>query len=201
MSFQEAICRIRIELSASHEPEISTQRDKLSVVEKELSNIHIETRLKWVRSIHEQFNRQKLDDSCGVRDWDLILSLDGSAKNSADNESKPSPSTRVYPARYRIPNAIIERLESNKEKVERVELFALGGLLYHVLSGKEMFSCDEGGEHIQSRLIKGEFPEDVWELPKAASILACWCPKFPKDWLADRTLLSLFRFLDSSPSP
>jgi hypothetical protein len=174
---QEAICRIRVEQSAS-QPLLLT----------DCSNVPIETRDRWVRSISEQFGRRKLDDSCGIRDWDLILSLDGSARNSAGNTSKPSPPTRVYPARYRIPNVIIERLDSSKDKVERAEQFALGGLLYQVLSGKEIFSRDERWERIESCLIKGGFPEDVWELRKAARILECWRPGFAKE---DSTLLSL----------
>jgi hypothetical protein len=176
MSFQEAICRVRVEQSAS--PLLLLPNS---------SDVPIETRLQWLRFISEQFLDQQNSDG-GVRDWDLILRLDGSGENCADNTSPASLSTRVYSARYRIPNAILERLDSSEEKVRRAELFALGGLLYQVLSGKEMFSSVEGGEHIQSCLAKGEFPEDVWELPSAVRILACWCPGFAKDLLAARSM-------------
>lgn len=134
-------------------------------------------------------DRGDLDDSYGIRDWDFILSLDGSVENVADNASPPSPSARVYPARYRIPSRIIERLSSDQEKVRRAELFALGSLLYHVFSSKEVL-CDldigENGERIQSYFVKEAFPEDVWELPQAARILGYWCPGFSQDLCAAR---------------
>jgi len=47
-------------------------------------------------------------------------------------------------------------------------------------------SGKEGGDHIQCCLAKGEFPEDVWELPNAVRILACWCPGFAEDLMAAR---------------
>jgi hypothetical protein len=145
-------------------------------------------------------------DNCGVRDLDFVLDLDGSVENRADNassssssastrwswtasltgiprrklisssSSSPPPSTKSYPARYKIPNEIISRLDSNPKKVERAELFALGGLLYQVFSGFEMLShlgSDVEGEYIRSCFVKGEFPADVWGLECAVKILAC----------------------------
>ena len=56
----------------------------------------------------------------------------------------------------------------------------------------------ENVEHIQSCFIKGEFPENVWELPCAVRILGYWCPGFVQELLAargnDGTFLSLALF-------
>ncbi len=225
MASKEAICRILINLPASQEEQvqsslhtavISAQHghdnddDDILTLEKEpllppddSSNIPLEIRLKWVKLISDLvLNRQTLDDSFGIRDWDLILNLDGSVTNRADDASPPSPSTRVYPALYRIPDQIIEGLSSNQEKVQRAELFALGSLLYQVLSGKEVpgdLGNGEKAEHIQFCFAKGEFPEDIWELPRAVRILGCWCPGFAKDLLATHRKDGMFRDLYFSP--
>ncbi|KAE8454658.1 hypothetical protein EG329_000281 [Mollisiaceae sp. DMI_Dod_QoI] len=194
-----AICRIRIEQPASYASQIQGSLDNklisaqskqidngtLTLEKEDSSSVPLETRLQWAKSISETvFKRVGLHEACGVRDWDFILSLDGSVENSADNTA---PSAKVYPPQYRIPNHIIQRLDSHQDKVCRAELFALGGLLYQVFSGKEVSSTlgsDGNEEHIQSCFVKGEFPEDVWKLPYAVRILGCWCPGFAKDLLA-----------------
>jgi len=213
MASQEAICRIRVKTSALHEEQTqsASHRDLISAqynhtnngartLEEEpllplrdISGIALKTRLQWAKLVAEQvLSQRELDDDSRVRDWDFALSLDGSVENSADNApplSPSSPSAKAYPARYRIPNEIIERLSSNQEKVQRAELFALGGLLYHVLSGTEMMSdldTSENVEHIQSCFVNGEFPETVWGLPYAVRILGCCCPGFAQDLLAAR---------------
>jgi len=218
MASQEAICRIRVKTSALHEEQTQSapHRELISAQYNHTNNgaraleeepllpppgIPLKTRLRWAKLVAEQvLNQRELDDDSRVRDWDFALSLDGSVENSADNASPLSPlppSTKAYPARYRSPNEIIERLSSNQEKVQRAELFALGGLLYHVLSGTEMMSdldTSESVEHIQSCFVNGEFPENVWGLPYAVRILGCWCPGFAQDLLAahgnDEALIS-----------
>jgi hypothetical protein len=196
---QEAVCRIRVKQVASDAQEIQSilgqnDHDNDSIRGPLLplgdtTGIPFETRLQWVQLISNQFlDRSKLEDGCGIRGWDFILGLDGSAVNLASNNASScssDPVTKVYPARYRIPAVVIERLTSSTEKVQRAQLFALGSLLYHLLSGKEMFNgIGEDDGDIESHFIKGEFPEDVWELPKAVRILGCWCPGFAKDLLA-----------------
>lgn len=154
-----------------------------------------DTRLQWMNSISNLvLNREGLAEDCGVRDWDFILSLDGSVDNQAQNAATTLLPTRKYPARYQIPTAISDRLDSAQRRVRRAERFAMGTLLYQVQSGKLLF-CDLGEdetEAIQSRFVKGEFPDDVWDFPVATRILACWCPSFGKDMLAAHSENSMF---------
>lgn len=67
------------------------------------------------------------------------------------------------------------RIGMVEEKVKRTELFALGCVLYEVLSGKRIFE-ELGEEEVQGRYARGEFPDDVWGMGKAVRVLACWCP-------------------------
>lgn len=201
MSPQEAICRVRVMESASQEEQTQDISDASQKCNEQPSDIPLQTRLQWAESISEKFlDRQNLDTGYGIRDWDLVLGLDGSVENHADNTLPASPLTRAYSARYRIPKVIIERISSDEENVKRKELFALGSLLYEVFSGNKIFSSEKGEEHIQAYFVGGKLPEDIWGLPCAVRILACWCPGFAKDLLAahrmDGTLfVSLCNFL------
>jgi len=102
---------------------------------------------------------------------------------------------RGYPARYQIPKAILDRIDSTEENVKRTELFALGCILYQVISGKIIFPDLDHGEkydqQIQRRYVEGLFPDDVWELGKGVRILACWCPEFAKELLDSRGHVSI----------
>jgi hypothetical protein len=196
MESRKAICRIRIEQSTTRKDEPISEKHNRPVD----NDIPFETRLQWVNHVSEHIlNRKGLDAGVGVRDWDLILRLDGSVENRADN-ALPSPPTRGYPDRYQIPNVILEKIDSIEHRVVRKELFALGGLLYHILSSRELFGDLGRGAWVysntQTRFVRGQFPNDVWGLPKAVRILACWCPGFARDFLDARktkgTFLALF---------
>jgi len=207
MASQEAICRIRVTNSLSHKEEIQNDLHKASISQCVQDDTNIlaldnpsippETRLQLVESISELvLNQEKPTGGNRVREFDLILRLDGSVVNCPADASSSSGDTKIYAARYQIPGKIIERLRSDKEKVQRAELFALGCFLYQVLSGKEMMSDLGNGEmreKIQSRYVKGEFPEDVWELRGVVRVLGCWCPGFAKDLLAARSKDGTFR--------
>ncbi|PMD22412.1 hypothetical protein NA56DRAFT_702771 [Hyaloscypha hepaticicola] len=218
MAAQEAICSIRIQRPAqleqhvqgtsqneavpNHSPynhnSVLAPENKPLLPLNERSEVLLDTRVKWLKLISEQvFDRKNLDGNSAIRDWGFILSLDGSGANHADNTLSSTQSNRVYPAQYRIPDEILERITSNQLKVQRAELFALGGLLYEVLSGKELLNELGGKESsIESRFRKGEFPDNVWELPYSNKILACWCPQFAKNLLAEnqakKSVLSKF---------
>jgi hypothetical protein len=206
-----AICRTRLRQSASltkkvqesFAKEIIFPREKDTEASEKQSLLEcppidlppLETRLQWMNSISNfVLNREGLAEDSGVRDWDFILSLDGSVENRAENAATSLLPTRHYPARYQIPSAIYDRLDSVKSQVWRAERFALGTILYQVQSGKLLFSDLSEGETevIRPRFVNGEFPDDVWDLPYATRILACWCPNFGKDMLAAHSKNSTF---------
>jgi hypothetical protein len=136
----------------------------------------------------------KSDHGSGVRDFDFILKSNGSIENIAETTTAISEEVqlRVYPARYQIPRPILENINSFEEKIKRTERFALGCILYELISGHgiqtDLGHKQEDGIKIQSRYTEGLFPDDVWELDKAVRILACWCPEFAKELLKQRSM-------------
>ncbi|KAH9208333.1 hypothetical protein DL95DRAFT_480494 [Leptodontidium sp. 2 PMI_412] len=79
------------------------------------------------------------DQSC-IRDWDLVLNLDGSVENIPSTQAASSQIEKVYPSCYRLPPVIWNRLSTNAEKIQRAELFALGSIFYELISGEQLFA-------------------------------------------------------------
>jgi hypothetical protein len=78
----------------------------------------------------------------------------------------------VYPARFRIPEDDLIGL-GREVKVKQREMFALGSLLYEIISGRkplEHLSDDD----VQRKYGNGEFPDDVLSMPLGHLILQCW---------------------------
>ena len=204
MASNIAQCRIRIETTPqikegqvnSENELLFTQPDHEDAVPENLplleqtdgNNINLETRLKWVKEVTETFlGASKAVRSARVRDFDLVLKSDGSIDSHADNSANPSgekekEKLRSYPARYQIPKSIVDKIGPVEEQIKRTELFALGCILYELISGNQLFP-DLDDEGIQTRYARGEFPDDVWQLSKAVRILACWCPDIAKQLL------------------
>lgn len=178
--------------------DVATSESQPLLPLSDFHNIPHETRLQWTKSISDLFFAGlKLKDRSCIRDWDLVLSLDGSVENFANNPSStPSYPAKLYPARYRLPKVVLDRLSTNEGKIQRAELFALGSILYKVISSNKIFhemggSADDE-EKIQLLIAIGEFPEDIWGLSTAPRILGCWCPAFAKEMLASRGKGTLF---------
>jgi len=83
-----------------------------------------------------------------------------------------------YPARYRIPTHTIRDLPL-QEKIWRAEKFALGTLLYELLSGHRIF---EGlsDQEVQNKFTDGNTFPDISEVPILFQrlIYACWSAEF-----------------------
>ncbi|TVY43344.1 hypothetical protein LOCC1_G004604 [Lachnellula occidentalis] len=208
MALNNAQCRIRIQPNSDIKEEQIASEDDLVFVQPDhadsetpaLSNLPLlentnsseistETRLKWVKEVTEAFlGASKAVRSARVRDFDLILKPDGSidilVHDSSDTAGEKAQ-LRTYPARYQIPKSVIDKISPVEEQIKRTELFALGCILYELISGNTLFA-ELDDETIQTRYAKGEFPDDVWGLSKAVRILACWCPDIAKQLLGAR---------------
>ena len=156
----------------------------------ELSDYHEithETRMKWMDTILSLFIAEvKSDGTPNVRSFDLVLKSDGTVESLTDHRSKALQGdyqSRAYPAKYRVPKAILDHTGSVEDKVKRVELFALGCILYQLISGNAIFPDlgDDKDEEIHQRYLDGLFPEAVWEMDKTMRVLACWSPDFAKE--------------------
>jgi hypothetical protein len=162
-----------------------------------LIEIPEEIRLKWVEATINSLSRKEDEPPTNdIRDLKIVLNPDGTIENLGVCPSKlvdveaEKTQIRQYPARFRLPKQVEDRLPSSQEKIGRKELFAMGGLAYHLISGKELFGHfgnDKGAKFaIETRLAAGEFPNDIWSLPAAVRILGCWCPTFGKELVEAR---------------
>lgn len=177
---QRAICRIRFP-PAIHEKN-----------SEELNLDHQgKLRLKWADSIQELFKLdQEPQDREYPRNFDIILDMDGSAENYLQNPPASPVSAMLYPARYQLPETILEKLDTVRERISRAEHFALGSILYEVVSGHQIFhELGDGApedEAIQKLIAEGKFPGDLWHLPVTPTILGCFCPGFLEEMLSLR---------------
>jgi hypothetical protein len=216
---REVLCRIRVNMSLPSSPHqcngvVTSQLDLHSNVSTELPvslhdlnnsfDIPMETRLQWAnetilkfRGLSDVHHHHHHD----IRPWDLVLNLNGSVENVAKfppelmvPECLPPTESQLqeYPSRYRLPTPISNQISSKLELTRRTENFALGSLLYELISSKRPFQDDEDDRQIQSKYIKGEFPEDVWGLPLATIILSCWCERYAKEDIKSGMLTSAY---------
>jgi len=182
MAFTRALCRIRVTDPSRDAARCLTLND--------CPNVPAEVRLQWVQAfIKQSYRRIQLDHPHDIRDWDLVLGLDGSVENIADSRRTSLPSAslsttesqqREYSAHYQIPKAVTEHLDPSSEKTICMELFAMGSLLYELSSSRKPFH-DRSDEEVQSLYANGDFPDDTWTLPTSMSILCRWCPAFARE--------------------
>jgi len=87
------------------------------------------------------------------------------------------PRPCVYPPRYRIPQSTISKLHL-QEQVWRSEKFALGTLLYELLTGRTIIE-GEFDDMVRDHNITGIFPS-LTELPSPWPyvIYSCWSAEF-----------------------
>lgn len=110
-----------------------------------------------------------------IRPWDILLHQNGSVK-VLSSEKKGG---RIYPARFRVPPRNVHGLDEG-DKVKRAEKFALGSLLYEVMTNNQPFE-ELGDDELQDHYSRGAFPGDVFSMPMGPFILGCWCPEFEKE--------------------
>ncbi|KAG9234938.1 hypothetical protein BJ875DRAFT_483683 [Amylocarpus encephaloides] len=146
----------------------------------ETDDISNKTRELWVKNTSKLFLTVN-DESTrsNIRDWDLILNYNGSVENIAPiSPLDENTLLKVYPPRYRLPEAIRTRLETPEERITRMESFALGGIIYEILFHKPTF--DTHAEDVEARIAAGHFPDGVWQHKMAERMLGSWCPEFGK---------------------
>jgi hypothetical protein len=198
MSAEHAICTIRVPTHETSYKELSTDRK---------TELHIQ----WANAIQQLFfPAQDQPNRTYLRNWDIILNIDGSAENYLQNSDQAQDqavsSAKSYPPRYQLPDTISERLGANEpERILRQEIFALGSILYEVATGHKLFHSlgdgDAVGGIVQTCIARGLFPEDLWGLQLMPRILGCWCPGLVAEMrgLSKRCMGFLFLFIYSLP--
>lgn len=131
-------------------------------------------RQRWTEEIVKSFSSSpNLDKS--IRSWDMLLHQDGSVDAVLSEKGGRS----FYPSRFRIPPHSILGLDE-EEKVKRAERFALGSLLYEVMTAKEPYE-ELSDDMVQENYSCGIFPDDVFSMAMGPYILGCWSLEFEKE--------------------
>jgi serine/threonine protein kinase len=177
MTTEEVTCRVLVIKPHGSDEDASLTENSARVCLKDCPNVAVETRLLWARDVAKEFLAcSKLYDA--IRPWEFILNLDGTieclALPPSDNHHD-----QVYPARFRIPSHTLLQLDQ-EEKNKRSEMFALGSLLYEIISGKKPFE-ELSDDEVQLRFSNGDFPGDITSLQLWPTVLSCWNLEFSKE--------------------
>ena len=169
MDREPATCRIRVEWPRDDVSGLYAMRDV-----SEFPKVTDRLRQRWAEEIVKSFSSSpNLDTS--IRSWDMLLHQDGSVEAlSSGKESR-----NFYPSRFRIPPHSILGVDE-EEKVRRAEKFALGSLLYEVMTAKEPFE-ELSDDKVQENYSSGIFPDDVFSMAMGPYILGCWSLEFGKE--------------------
>lgn len=167
-------CRIRVKWPPSDDSsELVTQGLKDMKSSPKLTE---ELRQQWTVRLVNSFSSTPTSATT-IRSWDILLHNDGSVETLSLEKESPAPS--LYPSRFRIPPRTIHGLKE-AEKVKRAEKFALGSLLYQIITANEPFEQLHDDE-VQDLYRRGEFPDDVFSMAMGPYILACWSLEFQKE--------------------
>ena len=169
-----ACCRIRVKWQrseASGKPVTQSLKDI-----KSFPKVTEELRQKWIASLVNSFSSTPTSTTT-IRTWDILLHDDGSMETISSE--KENSASSLYPSRFRIPPSTIHGLDE-AEKVKRAEKFALGSLLYEIITANEPFEQLRDDE-VQDRYRRGEVPDDVFSMAMGPYILSCWSLEFEKE--------------------
>ena len=130
-------------------------------------------RQRWTEEILKSFSSPNPDKT--VRPWDILLHHDGTIEMGSSEKGGRSS----YTSRHRIPAHKIVGF-NEEEEVKRAERFALGSLLYEIMTASQPFEelCED---EVQDRYSRGTFPDDVFSMAMGPYILGCWSLEFEKE--------------------
>lgn len=131
-------------------------------------------RLRWAEEIFKLFSSTP-DPVATVRPWDMLFHQDGSLEALRSEKGGQN----FYPSRFRIPPRNVLGLDEG-EKVKRAERFALGSLLYEIMTAKRPFE-ELSDDEVQNSYTLGIFPDDVFSMAMGPFILGCWSLEFEKE--------------------
>lgn len=173
MDHESVTCQIRVSWPRDDVPGLYTRR-RLRDVEGS-PKVTGSLRQRWTEEIVKSFASNP-DLAMTIRPWDIDLNQDGSSTLVSWSEKE---SRSFYPSRCRIPPHNILGVDE-EEKIKRAERFALGSLLYEVMTAKEPFE-DLSDDEVQENYSRGIFPDDVFSMAMGPYILGCWSLEFEKE--------------------
>lgn len=172
MEPEPTTCRIQVKWQRGEAPGDYTIRSLRDI--KGLPDVTEKLLQQWIGEIIKLCSSSP-NSFANIRPWDILLHQNGSV------EMLPSEKggRNFYPSRFRIPACNVRGLDE-AEKVKRAEKFALGSLLYQVVTTNQPFE-ELNDDEVQDRYSRGEFPDDVFSLALGPYILGCWNLEFEKE--------------------
>jgi len=165
------------------------------LIEHRPVDVGSETAAEWARSLIQFASKEFADEEqmtvfAGDKLPHIIVTLDekGVAQLSAPS-TPPNPPYSTsnidsqYPPRFRIPPTTLDGL-SEQEAKKRAQQFAMGSLLYEVMTGKPVFG-DLDEATVQQNFEKGVYPDDTMQFPLEifVPILGYWSQEFAQEWM------------------
>ncbi|KAI9763893.1 MAG: hypothetical protein M1840_009005 [Geoglossum simile] len=139
------------------------------------SDVGIVVRQQWVKEVILAFKSPS--DTDIIRAWDFVLHLDGAVET---RPTAPTGHDFVYPVSFRAPPSLLDEPDQ-AARVKRLEKFALGSLIYEILSGSKPFSglsdSEVAGQFSDEKAPDGIFTIDFWPI-----IYRCWGYEAPENW-------------------
>ena len=175
-------CPIRVSCPGDVVPDQHAMRSLRDI--KESPKMTDKLRQRWVEEIVKIFSSSPNPIST-IRPWDILLHQDGSVEALSSEKEGRS----FYPSRFRIPPLTVLGLDEG-EKVKRAERFALGSLLYELMTANEPFQ-ELSDDEVQDHYGRGIFPDDVFAMAMGPYILGCWSLEFEKEMEKIRELFSV----------
>ena len=130
-------------------------------------------RQRWTEEILKSISSPNPDKT--IRPWDILLHQDGTIEILSSEKG----GRNSYASRHRIPAHKIVGLDE-EEEVKRAERFALGSLVYEVMTASQPFE-ELSEDEVQDRYSSGTFPDDVFSMAMGPFILGCWSLEFEKE--------------------
>lgn len=172
MDPEPTTCRIRVRWGSGDVPHVHAIRSLADI--KDLPDMTKELQQRWAEEIVRLFLSNP-GPIAAIRPWDILLHQHGSVVALLSEKGGRS----FYPSRFRIPPHNVLGLDKG-ERVTRAERFALGTLLYEVMTAKEPFE-ELSEEEVQDHYRRGIFPDDVFSMAMGPYILGCWSLEFEKE--------------------
>lgn len=142
-------------------------------------------RQRWIEEILKSFSSPNPDKT--IRPWDILLHQNGTIEVLSSEKGGQNS----YAFSHRIPAHKIVGLDE-EEKVKRAERFALGSLIYEIMTASQPFEglSEDEVQHCYSH---GTFPDDVFSMAMGPYILGCWSLEFEKEMEKRLTFSGRFR--------
>ena len=172
MDLELATCRVRVKWQRAETPTESAIQSLKDI--KESPDMKDDLRQKWFAEIVKSFSSSPSPGTT-IRPWDILLHQDGSVENLSSEKGGRG----FYPSSFRIPPRSLLGLDE-ADKVKRAERFALGSLLYEVMTASEPFQ-GRSEDEVQDLYSRGTFPDDVFSMSMGPYILAYWSLEFEKE--------------------